>query len=307
MEQKDWVEKDNHLLSIEERNYYDYYMYNTKYTNGPALRNRYTHGSFADPEKDSIHRNNYYRLLILLILELLKIEEDLINQQMITKSKEQTEFQGSGITSLGAIAEISTYANAKSKFVGAEYLKVPKKLGIQDGYVFHNSVESGDSFAYCVKPSKEVCPEYLSFLLNASLMRLNIAQSSPSPISLTIEKLKSVSMPLVPYAEQCIYARLERELAGLVAKREGRNRDENLQYNIFTTLRDYLCLELLRPDFTEKYKLEFIYPFMTLMRQLDNQNEPLTSGILRDVFAPGSLLAENMKKARVILTDAEES
>ena len=64
MEQKDWVEKDNHLLSVEERNYFDYYMYNTKYTNGPALRNRYAHGSFADPEKDNIHRNNYNRLLI---------------------------------------------------------------------------------------------------------------------------------------------------------------------------------------------------------------------------------------------------
>ena len=50
-----------------------------------------------------------------------------------------------------------------------------------------------------------------------------------------------------------------------------------------------------------------VSPFMELMRQLDNQNEPLSSGILRDVFAPGSLLAENMKKARVILTDAEES
>ncbi len=307
MEQKGWVEKDNHLLSFEERNYYNYYMYNTKYTNGPALRNRYAHGSFADPEKDSIHRNNYNRLLILLALELLKIEEDLINQQMAAKSKEQTEYEGSGTASLAVISEISTYANAQSKFAGEDFLKVPKKFGIQDGYVYHNSVESGESFAYCVKPSKEVCSEYLSFLLNASLMRLNIAQSTPSPVSLTIEKLKSVSVPLVPYAEQRIYARLEHTLAGLVAKKEGRNRDENLQYNVFSTLRDYLCLELLRPEFSEKHKLEFIGPFMALMRQIDNQNEPLSSGILQNLFAQGSLLAENMKKARVILTDGEDS
>lgn len=307
MEQRGWVEKDNHLLSVEERNYFDYYMYNTKYTNGPALRNRYAHGSFADPEKDNIHRNNYNRLLILLVLELLKIEDDLINQQMVAKSKEQTEIDGSGTALLSSIADIGTFAFAQSKYAGEDYLKVPKKFGIQDGYVYINSVESGDSFAYCIKPSKEVCAEYLSFLLNASLMRLDIAQTTPSPVSLTIEKLKSICVPLVPYAEQRIYARLEDALAGLVAKGEGRNRDENLQYNVFSTLRDYLCLELLRPEFTEQHKLEFIKPFIELMRQLEGGNEPLSIGILRDVLSPGSLLAENMKKARVILTDAQES
>ena len=307
MEQKDWVEKDNHLLSAEERNYFDYYMYNTKYTNAPALRNRYAHGSFADPEKDIIHRNNYNRLLILLVLELLKIEDDLINQQMVAKSKEQTEIEGSGTALLSSIAEIGTYAYAQSKFAWGSYLKVPKKFGVKDGYIYQDSVESGDSFAYCIKTSKEVCAEYLSFLLNASLMRLNIAQTTPSPVSLTIEKLKSISVPLVPYAEQRIYARLEHALAGLVAKGEGRNRDENLQYNVVSTLRDYLCLELLRPVFTGQHRLEFIKPFMELMRQLEDRNEPLSSGILRAVFAPGSILAENMKKARVILTDAEES
>lgn len=307
MEQKGWIEKDNHLLSAEERNYFDYYMYNTKYTNGPALRNRYAHGSFADPEKDNIHRNNYNRLLILLVLELLKIEDDLINRQMLAKSKEQSENEGTGAALLSSIAEIGTYAYAQSKFAGVDYLKVPKKFGVQDGYVYHNSVGSGEIFAYFIKPSKEVCAEYLSFILNASLMRLNIAQKTPSPISLTIEKLKSITVPLVPYAEQRSFARLEHTLSGLVAKREGRNRDDNLQDIVISNLRDYLCLELLRPEFTEEHKLAFIAPFLELMRQLDNQNEPLSSGILRDVFAPGSLLAENMKKARVILTDAEDS
>lgn len=307
MEQRGWVEKDNHLLSVEERNYFDYYMYNTKYTNGPALRNRYAHGSFADPEKDNIHRNNYNRLLILLVLELLKIEDDLINQQMVAKSKEQMEIDGSGTALLSSIADIGTFAFAQSKYAGEDYLKVPKKFGIQDGYVYINSVESGDSFAYCIKPSKEVCAEYLSFLLNASLMRLDVAQTTPSPVSLTIEKLKSICVPLVPYAEQRIYARLEEALAGLVAKGEGRSRDENLQYNVLSTLRDYLCLELLRPEFTEQHKLEFIKPFIELIRQLEGGNVPLSIGILRDVLSPGSLLAENMKKARVILTDAQES
>lgn len=307
MEQKGWIEKDNHLLSVEERNYFDYYMYNTRYTNGPALRNRYAHGSYAEPEKDGIHRNNYNRLLILLILELLKIEDDLINQQMVAGSKEHAESDDSGTVVLSTISEIGTYASAQSKLDGTEYLKVPKKYGIQDGYVYHDSIESGNDFAYYIKPSKEFCAEYLSFLLNASLMRLNIAQTTSSPVSLNIEKLKSVSLPLVPYAEQRIYAVFEHALAALVAKGETRNRDENLQYNVFSTLRDYLCLELQRPEFTKQHKLEFIKPFLDLMRRLDGENESIPSGILRALFAPGSLLAENMKKARVILTGAEDN
>ena len=56
------VVKDNHLLSDEERNYFDYYMYNSKYTNGPALRNRYVHGSHAAPDKENIHRNKFRRM-----------------------------------------------------------------------------------------------------------------------------------------------------------------------------------------------------------------------------------------------------
>lgn len=186
-------------------------------------------------------------------------------------------------------------------------MKVPKKYSIQDGYVYHVSIESEDIFAYYIQPYKDVCAEYLSFLLNASLMRLNIAQTTPAPVSLNIERLKSVSVPLVPYAEQRIYAEFEHTLAALVAKGETRNRDENLQYNVFSTLRDYLCLELLRPEFTEQHKLEFIKPFLEQMRHLDGENGSIPAGILRAVFAPGSLLAENMKKARVILTDFEEN
>lgn len=78
MIQKEWLEPDEHLLSEEERNYFDYYLYNSKYTNSLALRNHYVHGSHVDAENENVHRTAYNRLLILLILELLKIEDDLI-------------------------------------------------------------------------------------------------------------------------------------------------------------------------------------------------------------------------------------
>lgn len=80
---KGWIEEDNHLLSVEERNYFDYYMYNTPYTNGPALRNRYVHGTHVNPTQEHVHRAAYARLLVLMILELLKIEDDLIRKKLL--------------------------------------------------------------------------------------------------------------------------------------------------------------------------------------------------------------------------------
>lgn len=77
MVDKGWLLPDKHLLSEEERNYFDYYLY-SKYTNGRALRNHYVHGSNASAANQQIHREAYHRLLILLILELLKIEDDLV-------------------------------------------------------------------------------------------------------------------------------------------------------------------------------------------------------------------------------------
>lgn len=77
MKDKGWLKVDNHLLSKKERDYFSYYLNNEKFTNGPALRNRYDHGVIGSSVSDEQHKNNYYRLLNLLILYLLKIEDDL--------------------------------------------------------------------------------------------------------------------------------------------------------------------------------------------------------------------------------------
>ena len=87
MKEKGWLETDGHLLSVLERNYFDYYMYNTRYTNGPALRNKYSHGSNSCSASEQSQRKAYYRLLVLLILELLKIEEDLAYRAALLKAQ----------------------------------------------------------------------------------------------------------------------------------------------------------------------------------------------------------------------------
>lgn len=307
MEKKGWVEKDDHLLTEEERNYFDYYMYNTKYTNGPALRNRYAHGSHADPSKENIHRNAYNRLLALLILELLKIEDDLICQQLSMKEKEAVAATAldeglPDVRMLASVAEVGTYSLAQSKHAGEEYLILPKKYGIMEGYAFLNTIRQGDIFAYYVKPEEGVLPEYLAFLLNASLVRLSIVQDSQVPENLTIEKIKSISLPIIPLPEQQIYGRLERMLSTVVAKGENRTREETLQYNVFSNLRDYLCLQLIRPDFTLEHKLEFIAPFKEILGRLDNAGAgDSPTALLKELLIPGNPLLTAMTAARTIL------
>lgn len=83
MKLKGWLFSDNHLLSEKERDYFSYYLNNEKFTNGPALRNRYEHGAIGSGVGDEYHKNAYFRLLNLLILYLLKIEEDLKMQKYL--------------------------------------------------------------------------------------------------------------------------------------------------------------------------------------------------------------------------------
>lgn len=71
---------ENTLLSREEKNYFNFYLNKKEYTNGYDLRNKYLHGTNALSEEQ--HKNDYYLLLKILILALLKIEDDaLINKK----------------------------------------------------------------------------------------------------------------------------------------------------------------------------------------------------------------------------------
>lgn len=84
MVSKGWVEFDNHLLSPSERDYFSYYLNNEKFTNGPAIRNNYAHGTTPSYSKDK-HKSNYLHLLVLFILLLLKISEDLDMKRYLGK------------------------------------------------------------------------------------------------------------------------------------------------------------------------------------------------------------------------------
>lgn len=84
MVSKGWISLDNHLLSPAERDYFSYYLNNEKFTNGPAIRNNYAHGTTPSYSEEK-HKKNYFQLLVLFVLLLLKISEDLDMKRYLGK------------------------------------------------------------------------------------------------------------------------------------------------------------------------------------------------------------------------------
>ena len=74
---KGWLKKDGHLLSKPERDYFSYYLDNSKFTNGPALRNHYAHGSTPPADDEKTHLEAYLVFLRLLAIVIIKIYDDL--------------------------------------------------------------------------------------------------------------------------------------------------------------------------------------------------------------------------------------
>jgi len=304
MERKGWLEEDNHLLSEEERNYFDYYLYNSKYTNSRALRNRYLHGSHVDADKVEVHRNAYNRLLILLILELLKIEDDLISKdlQKIEPKKDNME----EITSvmLGQVAEVLTYSE-KASFNGKQVF-LPKKLGTGDGYIFVNTLTPTVKPAYLLRPKSGVIPEYIAFLLNSSLFRMSYTHKTSGKPTLNIERIKGFNLPYCDLNGQAVCGKLEHLIAQYQINSSVLKKEETLQLNLFLNVRDYICFELYQPNFKKDTGIEFLNPFKELMQDITGEEKEQANQIAEILLKPGNVLMDNMKKARILLSDKKE-
>ena len=304
MENRGWLEEDNHLFSIEERNYLDYYMYNSPYTNGPALRNRYVHGTSGSPNQDYKHRAAYNRLLILLILELLKIEDDLI-QRHSSETEKVSEHKGDSFL-LGKMAEVMSYSNPKALTAAGKHLLMPKKIGFEEGYVFVNYLENSVIPAYVALINGMVVPEYIAFLMNSSLFRLLLNGKGSKTTVLTIERIRSFTLPYCNLEIQTACGRLEHLTAQLKMTETALLREERLQLNLFSNLRDYLSLELFQPEFSKETGIEFIAPFVKMMDGICGDDKQCARQITDEMMKPGSLLMENMKKARILINQRNQ-
>lgn len=69
---------ESSLLSTFESDYFNYYLNKASFVNGFDLRNKYIHGCQPNGKNaEKIHENNYYIFLKLLILLIIKINDDL--------------------------------------------------------------------------------------------------------------------------------------------------------------------------------------------------------------------------------------
>jgi len=68
---------ENKLFTRNELKYLNFYLNKKEFTNGLDLRNKYLHGSNSSSEKTQ--QEDYFSLLKILILVLIKIQDDLVN------------------------------------------------------------------------------------------------------------------------------------------------------------------------------------------------------------------------------------
>ncbi|MDD3077901.1 MAG: hypothetical protein PHH37_02195 [Paludibacter sp.] len=78
---------ESFLFSKPEQSYFNYFLNKSEFTNGQDLRNSYLHGTQANPDEIQKHEQAYFTYLKLLVLILLKIEDDLLIAQAIKNIK----------------------------------------------------------------------------------------------------------------------------------------------------------------------------------------------------------------------------
>jgi len=74
------VKFQNKLFTEEEKKYLNFHLNQKEFTNGLDLRNKYLHGTNSNSAEDQEH--DYYLLMKILILVILKIKDDLILEKI---------------------------------------------------------------------------------------------------------------------------------------------------------------------------------------------------------------------------------
>lgn len=80
---------ESSLFSKPEQSYFNYFLNKSEFTNGLDLRNSYSHGTQANPEEIEKHEYAYFTYLKLVVLTLLKIDDDLQISNAIKSQKER--------------------------------------------------------------------------------------------------------------------------------------------------------------------------------------------------------------------------
>ena len=89
MKKENIVLFESSLFSKPEQSYFNYFLNKSEFTNGLDLRNSYLHGTQANPEEIEKHEYAYFTYLKLVVLTMLKIDDDLQISNAVEKQKEK--------------------------------------------------------------------------------------------------------------------------------------------------------------------------------------------------------------------------
>lgn len=81
------VRSENTFFSKPEYEYFDYHLNKSSFTNSLDIRNSYLHATQSDPENEDEHYQNYLRILKLIIIIIIKINDELCIADEIRASK----------------------------------------------------------------------------------------------------------------------------------------------------------------------------------------------------------------------------
>jgi hypothetical protein len=83
MEIENIISFESTLFSKPEQAYFNYFLNKSEFTNGIDLRNSYLHGTQANPDEIQKHEYAYFTYLKLIVLAMLKMEDDLMISNII--------------------------------------------------------------------------------------------------------------------------------------------------------------------------------------------------------------------------------
>jgi hypothetical protein len=76
MSARGWLVRHSTLLTTPEASYFNYFLNHAEFSNGPDLRNRYSHGRHVNATDEDEHYSTYITALKLLIALVIKINDD---------------------------------------------------------------------------------------------------------------------------------------------------------------------------------------------------------------------------------------
>lgn len=308
MADKGWLVEDNHLLTPCEQDYFSYYLNNEKFTNGPALRNRYMHGA-AIGASETEHRRAYFRILNLIILLTLKIFEDLSMKKSLSETNLPNDVYKIGtIVHLQKIVKIYTYDQLISeldKKTDIKYISVPKKFWYGEGKAFVNDIDIVQN-GYAIIPRGDNISEFFAFYINSGIARVALAKCDINKQSpLTIDELNALPISIIPIRYQVACALLEMLIDESIERCQAADKEKNdvMRRDLLVQMKEFICMEIMNPHVLHEAGIALLDPVTDLIAELLDITETLERMVTfvdRIVFKDDRNIMSIMKRARVV-------